>query len=210
VKNLKLIQVLRTLKPAEFREFQLFMKSPFFNESKTLIHLTEILKKFYPDFNSDELNRHHVFKQLHPGDEYCDKKLRDACSGLYKLVIHYISLTEYHNDYFLKDKSLLITLDKRHLDKLFLKYIKHSEDEISQIKTDMPEHYLRGMEIKSIKTDFYNKRDNYKPIYNDIIERNECTIFYFIFRWISDIMEIDLMKDDIEYKNIKLIDFSKY
>ncbi len=57
-----LITILRTLTPQEFREFGEFVKSPYFNKNEKVITLYNVLKKYFPGFDSGSLTKEKVFK----------------------------------------------------------------------------------------------------------------------------------------------------
>jgi hypothetical protein len=48
----KVIDIFRTFSPDELKRFRDFVHSPFHNKNKNVIRLFEILKKYYPDFES--------------------------------------------------------------------------------------------------------------------------------------------------------------
>ena len=51
----KVLQLLKTLTPQEFKKYGLFIGSPYFNKENVQIKIYELLKKHYPAFDSPVL-----------------------------------------------------------------------------------------------------------------------------------------------------------
>ncbi len=90
MENTTVISILRTLTPAEIKEFDKFIISPFFNNQPSLTRFYEELKKSYPAFNLAEINRKHIFMNLYPDKEFSDDVIRRLSSDLKKLLDQYM------------------------------------------------------------------------------------------------------------------------
>lgn len=53
----KLIQLLKTLNKKEFKEFQLFVGSEFYNKNQNLVKFLEFLSLYQGEFDSEKLER---------------------------------------------------------------------------------------------------------------------------------------------------------
>lgn len=115
----KLIQILSRLSAWEFRGFQDFVHSPFFNRHEAVKKLLHILAIAYPDFESVNLNKKIIFKNLFPEETYHTQKLYDVTSYLTKLLADYLGILHFQANDFDKNFHLLQSLRKRRLDKYF-------------------------------------------------------------------------------------------
>ena len=82
----KLIQYLKTFTKTEITQFGKFLQSPYFNNSKLLIQLFQVLKKHHPDFDSKVLERRRISRKLFPNQKFQEKKLSNLFSDMDKLI----------------------------------------------------------------------------------------------------------------------------
>lgn len=127
-----LIKLLISFSPKEINEFDKFVRSPFFNNQRTLVRLYEELKKYYPDFNHADFSKEKLFSSVNPGQEYNDALLRKYCSNLCRLAEEFLSLTEYKSDSERRNLYLLKQFDKRHLNEFYERLFNHSRECISK------------------------------------------------------------------------------
>jgi len=211
MENLKLIQILKTLSHPELKEFEKFVASPFFNESRKLMRLLRILRKFYPEFSSRKLNREYIFKELYPEENYNDKKLRNGFSAILKLVEKYLSYREYEKYPFWEENNLLKILNAHKLDKLFEHYLNIAEKEINSNKSSIEYYFQYSRELKKTKIDFYLRRDKQKLICDDVVKREEFGIFYFLTQFMKGYKEMlsNQFSYNFEFKNSTADEFMK-
>ncbi len=65
MQNSKLIRLLKSLKPAEFRELKDIIYTPYFNKNENIILFFEALKNFYPVIDQNELNDENINKKIY-------------------------------------------------------------------------------------------------------------------------------------------------
>jgi len=121
-----LISLLKTFSKNEIKEFDKFLRSPYFTEGKNIRHKILYtyfckLKKFYPEFSSSECSKEYIYNLLYPGKIYDDNKFRKLNSDLTSLAENFLVQLELEKDGFKKREYLLNNLSPRKLDKLFLK-----------------------------------------------------------------------------------------
>ena len=80
----KAIELLKAFNKAELKDFEKFLNSPFHNVYETVIKLFKIVKKFYPDFESEKLNYRFLFNSLYKNKKYSEALLRNVMSDLLK------------------------------------------------------------------------------------------------------------------------------
>ena len=116
----KLIQLLKTLNKKEFKEFQLFVGSEFYNKNQNLIKFLEFLSAYQGDFESDKLEKEVFFKKHYKGEEFEEQKFRYLQSDLTKLLEEFITLQEFQKDTYQKKFFLQKRLHQRNQDKKYL------------------------------------------------------------------------------------------
>jgi hypothetical protein len=87
----KLIQLLKTFTKQEIKDFEKFISSPYFSPGRNLKPLFNVLKKYYPEFNSPNFTVEKIFSIIYPGKKYDKKKSGHA---LQVMVSEMTSLAE--------------------------------------------------------------------------------------------------------------------
>ena len=85
MKSFSVIEILGTFTPAEIKDFDRFVKVPYFGGSEFVAKFWKEIKKAYPEFNEKMINKEWVFKKLYPGKAYSDATIRKLSSELLKI-----------------------------------------------------------------------------------------------------------------------------
>jgi len=89
----KLIQVLKCFTASELRVFQQFLDAPFLHKAKDLKNiqaLFQLLKPYYPKFDSPKLTKRLVFDSLYPDNDFIVGKVEKHQSRLFGVVKEFI------------------------------------------------------------------------------------------------------------------------
>ena len=103
----KLVRILQTLNPAAFRRLGDAVASPYFTTSPLLLKLYALLKKEYPEFNTEKLNKEKVFKALYPGKPFSDGALRVLVREFTKITEDFMVFESLKNDEHLRQQALV-------------------------------------------------------------------------------------------------------
>ena len=82
----KLISLLRKFTKEEFKHFESFLLSPYFNQSQKLVKFFKLLEPHQPLFNSKKLEKEKLYEALHGPGKYNDSTMRELISDLFKLA----------------------------------------------------------------------------------------------------------------------------
>lgn len=115
MKKSKLIRLLKSLTNEELSGFNKYIRSKFITQSKDVIKLFLLIRKYHPKFDSKSLNKHNAFKKLFSSQEYSDIKLRNLMKKLTYAVESFLMFQEYQKDTFFKRKVLMEIYRKRNL-----------------------------------------------------------------------------------------------
>lgn len=92
------LEILKKLDKEDLKKFGLFLNSPYFNTMEVLPKVFEIIKNFYPDFNSPALSFRNMFTKLYKGKEYKEQTIRNLYAELGKLLRSFISVETMKSD----------------------------------------------------------------------------------------------------------------
>lgn len=181
-----LISVLKTFTVKEMREFSELVRSPFFNKNQSAIKLIDYLKKCYPAFEHQKLEKEKIYKILFGKAEYSE--------GFMKTITHI--LTKLSEEY-LKQKSLkkmpayesLLTskeLNKRKLEKLLIKNLSDAAKEMHTMKLQGERKYfyykflLKSIEIEYVEWSRF-KNKNFKDLDGEMFSEmvNSLASYFF-------------------------------
>lgn len=121
----KLAELLKTFSKSEFKEFEKFILSPYFNNGRDLLPFYNTLKSFYPNFDGPNFTKLKVFKILYPKIKFERKKseniLRVLSSEMFQLGREFLKQEEFKSQ---TNTSFLIelkSLRKRNLNEFYSK-----------------------------------------------------------------------------------------
>lgn len=174
----KFIDIIRTFSPEELKNFRDFIHSPFHNKNKKVRILFEIVKKFAPKYESDELQKRRVFKLLYPGKEYNDIVMRILLSDLLKLSEEYLTQINYSSRPLEAKKFLLDELKTRKLDRLFARHIKQAADIARSSGINNHFYFFDLYDLENIMIDYLIAADKQRTSGANVIKQGEYLICF--------------------------------
>ncbi|MCB0526859.1 MAG: hypothetical protein KDC61_10380 [Saprospiraceae bacterium] len=175
----KVYQALRYLESAEHKRLLKYLYSPYFNQSKTLTSLCEILlahiEKGKPGFNREK-----VWKALFPKEPFDDVNFRKYCSDLLKLVGQFMAQELISQDRSRQSIDVLDFVVQRKLEPLFNGALRQARSDLERISYRSLEYYYKAY---SIERNFYTMMDfdvklDVRSNVEDI--SNNLDLFYWI------------------------------
>ncbi len=136
-----LLKIISTFSPKEVKDFGEFVQSPFYNKNESTVKLYEYIRKEYPDFGEDKMEKEFVHSKLFPGTAYNDGFMRTIIFNLNALAEEFLAYINFKNDKARYGIHLIEELNKRKLDKLLLKHFKDAVTNVNKIE-DKNRDYL--------------------------------------------------------------------
>src|SRR5260221_9447026 len=124
------ITVLKNFDVREFREFGELVHSPFFNKNQSVIKLYDYLKKLYPDFKQETVEKEFVYTKIFHKAEYNDGFMRNIIFNLSALSEMYLKQLNIRRHPAEGSLMLLEELNYRKLEKMLVKSFPQAEKEI--------------------------------------------------------------------------------
>ena len=217
LQNNILIRLLKTISEDEWKEFEKFTASPYFNKGRNYIPLLKVIKRFHPGFEDDDFNKEYIYKKLFPGKEYKDSVLNSMFSRLYSIGEEYlVQHALNNNDNMVKEKLMMSELlsrgDKLKADNL----IEENLDFFEKKKFGVRDfHNLREIKLeihKLVHTKFEEEK-----LYDSLIEIFSDTLnsFFFDIHFYNNIIysQKNFWQEDFEktyiYQILECIDMEK-
>lgn len=93
MKDFQVIKILQAFSPGEMKQFQKFVRSPFYNTSEATMLLFDSLRKFYPHFTGEGMTRKKLFASVYGERAFSNELFNKLASNLIKLSLEYITVT---------------------------------------------------------------------------------------------------------------------
>jgi hypothetical protein len=139
--NSNLISLLKTFTKSEMKEFDKFLRSPYFTEGKGLRHRViydyfVCLREFYPEFTGKTFSKEYLHSRIYPSTGYNDAVMRRLNYDLLTLTKRFITQLEFEESSAITKRNLLIQLTKRKTDKLYITHFKEITNYLEKIDKD--------------------------------------------------------------------------
>jgi len=151
----KLFQALCLLQTPDFKRLLKYLKSPYFNQSKTLSRLCEILLDAV-DRGHQGFDRARVWYQVFPGEPYDDVSFRKYCSDLLKLVEDFMAQETIMNDSVRRNINLLEFVVQRKIEPLYNSVLRQAKIGVEQYRYHSLGYFKSAYEIERL---YYSMMD---------------------------------------------------
>lgn len=129
----KVIEILKTFSEKELKEFNTFLASPFFNESRKLKCLFTELIEFYPGFDPEEMSEEKLSRKISPELEYNKSTMKTLFFELANSAEEFLKISNFRSKQLKTEDYLREEYFKRKL----YKYVEqNSEKTIMQLDAE--------------------------------------------------------------------------
>jgi hypothetical protein len=184
-----LVLLLKRFDKQQLKDFNNFVKSPFFNTNKALVQLYEYIRKQYPDYSPEKLSKEYVFKKIFGKTEYNDGFLRVLMSNLQNLAEEYLTFRGMQSDPLVKKKYLLDELNTLGEVKLAEKIVNRELKALNHFIPKDPDDYLGMYYIAFYKKYYYSKqfivKKGQKPD-DSLYDEQKYITFHFLLLILSN------------------------
>lgn len=207
-----LIEALKTFTPKEMREFSGFVNSSYFIKNKKVKKLFDIIKNYYPEFNSNKLNKEKVFEKIYGNESYKDSKMRILMFYLYEVVEKFLVYNRIVNNETVFKEFVVKELHERNLHKDFEKTCRQALMDIDKGTIVNADYYMNKFTFQyeylnylcTAQTDQYGKfmnEENIEKVFNNL------TYYYIIM--VFKFYSIVLTTKTLYNTNIETVLFEK-
>lgn len=177
----KAVQIISVLNEAELKDAEKFINSPYFNSNRNIIRLFGLLKKHYPDFGEELIQKGELFSKLFPGKTYNEQVMKNLSSGLLQLLLEFLAIDKYRgrntND---KELDILRELNSRRLDNIFLSRLKKLEKDLQDTTHMIHPLFFHLHKLETIKTQYLLSRDRQKHAAGNVMKAGDYLVYFFI------------------------------
>ncbi|MBK9334832.1 MAG: hypothetical protein IPM96_21140 [Ignavibacteria bacterium] len=92
------LKIIQSFSKEEISEFNDFLKSPYHNKKSGVVKLYNEIKKYYPDFKDENLDKEKLWSKLYPGKMYSYGVMKNLIFELTGLAENYIALNNFRQN----------------------------------------------------------------------------------------------------------------
>ena len=176
-----LVKLLKTISGDEWKDFEKFVSSPYFNEGRNYLPLIKILKKYHPEFNSEEFEKEKIYKKLFPGKKFKESVLNSMFSRLYNIGEEFLIHTAIKKDeHLLREKLIIKELRSRGVMLKLNKQIKSNLKFLEDKKTGLSDFkILRDLKAELLTLNEINgKSELLFDSMSDLIKYSTYSYFF--------------------------------
>ncbi|HQY51532.1 MAG TPA: hypothetical protein PLD63_04105 [Ignavibacteria bacterium] len=183
--NSILIETVKSFSKEEMKEFDLFIRSPFFNSNQSVIKLYEQIRKLFPEYDDKNVDKKLLYFNAFGKIDYNDGFMRMNVSRLLDLAKKFLIQKNLQRSDFKYEEILLDELNFRELNSIMLKSINVLNLKLEKQKAKDADTYFEKFKLEYFKNDV-KARDtkfiNYKDTLDKdlMLEQKNLNIFYFI------------------------------
>ncbi|MBS1493768.1 MAG: hypothetical protein JST55_09660 [Bacteroidetes bacterium] len=175
-------EILRSLDKTELKRFGDFIKSPYFNTTKPLEKIFDIVQKTFPEFEGESLSRERIYKKLYPSETYNEKRIKNLSAEFSNLLKKFLAHEYLAKNKLQMDVNITTELTKKNLNKISEKLIAKSlidnDDGLLSIADRF--HYVYPLNVNHAHN-LGNLREHGSPEYlQSDIELIEKLIIFFM------------------------------
>jgi hypothetical protein len=173
VKNVRLIEILKTFSDEELKSFRKFLSTPFNKSRRNIGTLLNYVMQLRPDYDTSLLENQSIQKTLFPEERYDEKKIMNLIADLTRAAKDFLIHKAIEDDEIQSLICLCGEYYKRKLLKNNYSLLKTLENKLEPEFSEMNDYYSGFRKLNALKNAYYNESNDYEKII-------ECETEYFV------------------------------
>lgn len=174
----KVIELMKYFETKDYRLFDDFINSPYFNKNEDVTRLYKIIGKHNPKFISRKLEKEKVWKELFKNKKFNEKKLGYLQTDLVRLIEKYIVQIRLQENDILSYTQQLKTYQKISSTNLFQQTLKKAYNHLNQHPFHDSAYYFDNYLISEMANIHFEKQATRKFNENLQIAADNLDLYY--------------------------------
>lgn len=176
MKYTKIYELVKDFSKWEINHLIQFIESPYYNSNDFLTKLLHQVVK-YINGESTVIDKKEIFLLLNPKEVYDDQKMRLSISQLYKLVVLYMSTSNFEKDIVTQDLYALQGFQQINKHKIFSALLLDTENKMTKSKNKDIKYYEHSYKIEELR--YLDKKNQKRTDYDFTKMIDALDIYYF-------------------------------
>lgn len=193
MKDIRLVEILKTFDDEEIKSFGKFLLSPFIKSRRNIGTLLSYISNYHPEYPSPDLSKEVIFKALYPGENYNDKKMVNLIYDLTKAAESYLIHSTIENDEIESQMILCRGYFNKKLINQSVRIIKNIENILKPGFSSERDFFIRTYKLESIKSINHLHNDDFEKFVKSIFKQYESSAVNFLidFAWMMSFIKMN-------------------
>jgi hypothetical protein len=189
----KVLEIFKKLSSDELKQFRDFVRSPYHNKNKNVITLFEVIRKFAPYYESENLSKEMVFRKIFPRKGYNDMVLRILLSDLMRITEDFLVQKRIEKTKLDYNKYLLAELMDRKIERMFVKKYNEFNNGSSDYRLDDC-YFSYRYDIEELNKGFNINRNMQHLNSSNLVDMGKYLVIYFLMKISSIVHDMNVNK----------------
>jgi hypothetical protein len=190
----KLIEILKTFSKNEWKQFEKFIASPFFNNGRNYIPLYKQLQRYHPKFDNPKLTYEYLYQRIYPGRKFNKQVMWNMASELEKLSREFILQLGFRENKVERFNVMFNEFFNRKLDRHVLKEIENLEEFLNTEKAGQL-YFDKKRVLEEAKIEYWNSiKGRQDKALEGIIKVAGYFFLYFFSEFSIQVWDLNIMK----------------
>lgn len=199
MRDIKLINILKTFSKQEIKLFGKFVASPYHNSGKNCMPLFKLLSKDHPDFKEGNFTNEIIHKRLYPGRKFNKQVMWNLTSSMEKMAKDFLKLEALKKNEFVQMDLSLAEYGSRKLINYYSGTIQEMEKLLDKSIID-PEYFSKQYKLKIYKQTYYFSVDKVHLIGDATLKTAEWGAIHFLRIIVGSLKDMLILQEYYNYK----------
>ncbi len=199
MKDIRLINILKTFSKEEMKLFGKFAASPYHNSGKNCMPLFKLLSKSHPAFETGGFTYETIHKKLYPGRKFNKQVTWNLTSAMEKMAKEFLKLEALKKNDFVQMDLALTEFGSRKLLNNYSNTLREMENLLDKSSIDF-EYFSKQYKFKIFKQTYYFSVDKVQLIGDSTIKTAEWAAIYFLRIIVGALKDMQILQEYYNYK----------
>lgn len=176
----KAVKILKSFSPEDMKRLEKFLISPYFGCKPVVASLFTVIKKYYPTFEAEKIDRRRIFDNLYSRQQYNDVLMRKLISELGKFIEEFIAVESTLSNKINLTSSYLQSVIERKIDIPFEKAFLKAENEVAGNEKIYNDFLKDSAALNRIRFNYSITINDYKYSLESLQLYGDYLVSYFI------------------------------
>ncbi len=200
MKNSKLINILKTFSGEEMKLFEKFLTSPFHSSGKNCAPLFRVMKKYFPEFDTDKISYENLHKKLYPGKRFNKQVMWNLSSAMEKKIKEFLEQIALKKDRFTGMSLAISEFSARKLPYNYSQALSEMEKVIEKTGIDY-DYFDKKLHMEIYKQDYYFLTDMIQYKGDSTLKSAEYQLILFLKMNVTALRDLRILE---EFHNFKI------
>lgn len=199
MRDLRLINILKTFSKEEMKLFGKFVASPYHNSGKNCMPLFKLLNKSHPDFEPGSFTYETIHKKLYPGKKFNKQVTWNLTSAMETMAKEFLKQTALRKNKFMALELSISEYSSRKLVNNYSQAMSEMEKLLEAGGIDY-EYFEKKVRLENFKSDFCFLVDKLQLKGDSTLRSCEYQIMLFLRNTVGGLRDLRILEEYHNYR----------